>query len=106
MGHGFDEKQGDKEDWLSLKKDWLELSSWSEKPKEGYKRLVIREKGSPELKGEWYYGPGAKFTRFYARRNPWDDFADHFSYYVGGLKSFLPHNKREYFEKLLKKYYE
>jgi hypothetical protein len=54
--------------------------------------------------GEWYYDPKAGFTRFYAKRNPWDDWADSFSFYVGGLKK-LPDNKTEYFDKLLKKYY-
>jgi hypothetical protein len=106
LGHGEDEKKQDEKDWMSLKKDWLELSGWSEKPKAGYKRLIIREEGSPEMKGEWYYSPKAKFTRFYAHRNPWDDFADHFSYYIGGLKSLVPPEKRKYFDEKLKKYYE
>lgn len=106
LGHGADEKKKGEDKWLSLKDDWLELSGWSEEPKPGYKRLVVREKGAPELKGEWYFSPEAKFPRFYGKRNPWDDWADSFSYYVGGLKSFLPENKREYFDKLLKEYYE
>lgn len=105
LGHGYDEKKHDKEKWLSLKDDWLELSGWSETPKPGYKKLVIREEGTPELKGEWYYSPKANFTRFYGKRNPWDDFADSFSYYVAGLKSYLPDNKRKYFDELLKEYY-
>jgi hypothetical protein len=106
LGHGFDEKKKSEEKWLSLKDDWLELSGWSESPKPGFKRLIVREKGAPELKGEWYFSPEAKFPRFYGKRNPWDDFADSFSYYIGGLKSFLPENKRKYFDELLKEYYE
>jgi hypothetical protein len=105
LGHGFDEKKKGGDKWLSLKDDWLKLSGWSETPKIGYKRLVIRESGAPELKGEWYYSPDAKFTRFYGKRNPWDDWADSFSYYVSGLKSFLPENKQKYFDDLLKEYY-
>lgn len=105
LGHGFDEKKKGEEKWLSLRDDWLSLSGWSETPKVGYKRLVIREVGAPELKGEWYYSPEAKFTRFYGKRNPWDDWADSFSYYVAELKSFLPENKQEYFDDLLKEYY-
>ena len=104
--HGLDEKRKSEDSWLSLKDDWLSLSGWSEEPKPGLKRLVIREKGAPELKGEWYYSPSAKFARFYAKRSPWDDFADHGSYWVGGLKSMVPKEKREYFDKLLKEYYE
>jgi len=103
LGHGWDEVQGEKGD-LSLMNDWLELSGWSKYPKPGHKRIHIKEKGSPEVVGEYYYSPYAKFTRFYAKRNPWDDWADSFSYYVGGAKSYLPKNKIAYFDKLLKKY--
>jgi len=106
LGHGFDEKKHGEEQWLSLKPEWIKLSGWSETPKPGYKRLIIREEGAPEMKGEYYYSPDAQFPRFYGKRNPWDDFADSFSYYVAGLKNFLPVNKRKYFDELLKEYYE
>lgn len=106
LGHGWDEKKGGGyDDPLSLRKEWMELSGWSKKPKPGWKRLHIREKGSPEMVGEYYYSPDAKFTRFYAKRNTWDDWADSFSFYVGGLKSFLPQNKIDYFDKKLGKYF-
>lgn len=103
LGHGWDEFQGEDGD-LSLKKEWLDLSGWSKYPKPGLKRIRIREKGTPEVVGEYYYSPYAKFTRFYAKRNPWDDWADSFSYYVGGAKSYLPKTKILYFDKILKKY--
>lgn len=101
LGHGYDAKEG----LLSDKKEWLELSGWSEKPKKGLKKVIIDEPGSPKVEGEWYFDPKASFTRFYAKRNPWDDFADSFCYYVFGMKSFLPDNKIEYFDEKLKKYY-
>jgi hypothetical protein len=103
LGHGWDEYQGEDGD-LSLKEDWLNLSGWSKYPKPGLKRIHIKEKDTPELVGEYYYSPYARFTRFYAKRNPWDDWADSFSYYVGGALSYLPKNKIAYFDKLLKKY--
>jgi len=103
LGHGWDESQGKDKD-LSLEEDWLSLSGWSKYPKPGLKRIHIKEKDTPELVGEYYYSPNAEFTRFYAKRNPWDDWADSFSYYVGGAKSYLPKNKIAYFDKLLKKY--
>jgi hypothetical protein len=106
LGHGFDEKKHEKEDWLSLKEDWLKLSGWSEKPIPGHKRIVIRDEDSPELVGEWYYSPEAEFPRFYGKRNPWDDWADCFSYYVAGLHYYLPESKRKYFDKILKEYFE
>ena len=103
LGHGWDEFQGKKGD-LSLQDDWMCLSGWSKYPKPGLKRIRIREKGIPEIVGDYYYSPDAEFTRFYAKRNPWDDWADSFSFYVGGLKKFIPKNKIVYFDKLIGKY--
>lgn len=104
LGHGWDEIKGNGKD-LSLEDDWLSLSGWSETPKKGLKRIRIRERGTPELVGEYYYSPDAGFTRYYAKRNPWDDWADSFAYYVAGLKGFLPENKINYFDEKLKSYY-
>jgi hypothetical protein len=105
LGHGWDDVHGKNGTELSLQKEWMRLSGWSKSPIPGYKRVIIQELGTPVLKGEYYYSPDAGFTRFYARRNPWDDLADSFSYYVAGLKSFLPANKLAYFDKRLSKYF-
>lgn len=102
MGHGFDEKQQD----ASLQSEWLSLSGWSKEPLPGLSRVTINEDGSPELVGEWWYDPRAGFPRFYAKRNPWDDYADCFSFYVGGLKGFLPSSKISYFDAVLSDYIE
>ncbi|MBD3261456.1 MAG: hypothetical protein GF334_07210 [Candidatus Altiarchaeales archaeon] len=114
LGHGLDEVLGKrkckKKGWrgreLSLRPEWMDLSGWSQKPKKGLKRLIIRDPGSPEVRGEYCYSPDAGFARFYGKRNPWDDWADAFAYYVGGLKGFLPKNKIEYFDDVLSPYYE
>jgi len=106
LGHGWDEVNGSDGQELSLKKEWMRLSGWSKDPIPGYKRVIIQEPGSPVMKGEYYYSPDAGFTRFYARRNPFDDWADTFSYYVAGLKSFIPENKIAYFDDKLHKYYK
>lgn len=96
MGHGFDMVMGGGEE-LSLKPEWLELSSWSEKPIPGYRRLVVKE-GDYSLKGEWYYKAGSEFVRFYASRNPWDDFADSFAFHFAGLTSMVPASKVSFLE--------
>ena len=101
IGHAFDQCNGD----LSLQKGWMDLSGWSKDPKPGLQRLSIKEPGTPEVIGEMYFDPEAGFTRFYAKRNPWDDFADSFAFYVAGMKSKVPENKKEYFDRLLKQYY-
>lgn len=96
-GHGYDEYH----DNLSLKPEWLKLSGWSPNDKPELKQLVIRTPDIPDRRGEWYYHPDAEFTRFYAKQNPWDDWADTFAFYVGGLKASVPSIKREYFNQLL-----
>jgi hypothetical protein len=105
LGHGWDEAHGQDNVELSLKPDWLGLSGWSKDPQEGLKKLVIQEPGAPKMVGEWWYKPDSGFTRFYARRNPLDDWADSFSYYVGGLKSFLPESKIKYFDGRIGKHF-
>jgi hypothetical protein len=105
LGHGWDEVNTGEPIELSLQPEWLKLSGWSDRPRPRLRRIRIRERGMPELVGEWYYHPEAGFTRFYAKRNPWDDWADSFAYYVGGMKSFLPQNKIEYFDQKLAGYY-
>lgn len=104
MGHGFDEAKA-KRDMLCIEPEWLELSGWSKEPKDGLNQMIIRQPGKPTLKDPWFYDPKAGFPRYYGKRNPWDDWADAFSFYVGGLKSRLPKNKRAYFDKLLGSYY-
>lgn len=107
LGHGYDEYHSN----LSLQKPWLQLSGWSEKFKPGLKRLIINDERAPRVVGEWFYDielenkPDRGFTRFYAKRNPWDDFADSFSFYIGDLKNKVPEKKNKYFDKLLKGYY-
>lgn len=100
FGHAFDSIHGD----LSLKPAWFQLSGWSKEPKQGLSQLQIKEPGAPEIIGEMYFDPKAKFTRFYAKRNSWDDFADCFSFYVAGMKNKVPENKRKYFDEILKDY--
>jgi hypothetical protein len=102
MGHALDSAFGKP----SLQPAWMKLSGWSEKPMPGLKRLHIKDEGAPEVIGEMYYDPKiAEFTRFYGKRNAYDDFADCFSFWVAGLKNKVPENKAEYFAKLLKRYY-
>lgn len=101
LGHGYDEFHSN----LSLQNPWLKLSGWSENFKPGLKRLVINDERAPRVVGEWFYDPSAKFTRFYAKRNPWDDLADSFAFFIGNVKDKVPCEKSGYFELNLKKFY-
>jgi len=105
LGHGWDEVHAPGKPELSERPEWTRLSGWSKEPAEGLKKLVIEEPGAPKMVGEWWYKPDAGYTRFYARRNPGDDWADSFSYYVGGLKSFLPEGKVKYFDERIGKHF-
>jgi hypothetical protein len=98
LGHAFDAVK----DGLSLKPEWLSLSGWSKEPKEGLKRLIINEKDSPKIIGEWYYDPSAGFTRFYGKRSPHEDLADCFAFYIANMKQKIPSNKNDFFNNLLK----
>ena len=104
FGHGFDFNHGE----LSLQPAWMVLSGWSKEPGPGLERLHIKDKGAPEVIGEYYFNSKFKadgFTRYYAMRNPWDDWADTFAYYLSNLKNKVPSTKSKYFDNLLKKYY-
>ncbi len=107
LGHGYDRHHNN----LSLQKNWLSLSDWNEKFKPGLKRLIINDKKAPKIVGEWFYNPEIEkrndsgFTRFYAKRNPYDDFADSFAFYVANLKDKVPGVKKVYLDDLLSHYY-
>ncbi len=105
LGHGWDHVNGVKRD-LSEEEEWLSLSGWSKDPKPKLHRITIKEPGEKDLVGEFYFDSKAGFTRFYAKRNPWDDWADSFSYYVADMKSFLPANKIAYFDEKLAIYFK
>ena len=101
IGHAYDFSNN----YISLKAPWLGLSDWNQGYKPGLKRLRIKKPGVEDVVGDWYYNPKAGFCRFYGKKEPEDDFADCFGYYVGGLKSKVPPNKIGYMDKLLGKYY-
>jgi len=101
LGHGYDEYHST----LSLQDKWTRLSGWNENFKPGLKRLIINDERAPKVVGEWFYDPSSEFTRFYAKRNPWDDFADSFAFFIGNLKEKVPEQKRGYFNEILKNYY-
>lgn len=101
IGHGWDARNGMPSD----SHQWLSLSGWSKDPSPGLCRVVIKEDGGPEKTGEWFFSPSAEFPRFYAKTNPWDDWADCFAFYVAGLHDFLPETKTRYFDSVLGHYW-
>jgi hypothetical protein len=104
-GHSYDQNNGINGVDLSAQESWMKLSGWSKIPKPGLRQLIITSPGNPPVIGESYFSPEAEFTRFYGKRNEYDDFADCFSFFVGGLRDKVPPLKRSYFDTLLKSYY-
>jgi hypothetical protein len=84
IGHVIDDANG-----FSDKKEWTSISGWgkigSDKPDKGYKRLVLREKDAPTLISPWQFKAGTDFVRWYAKRNPKEDFVESFCFAVTGL---------------------
>lgn len=92
VGHAIDSELG----MISLTKAWRSLSGWTQRP-EGitfsqrgdksylehgnYKRLKIEE-DSHLILTNWWHLKDAHFVRWYAERNPKEDLAESFSYYV------------------------
>jgi len=101
LGHGYDEYHNN----LSLQNQWLKLSGWNENFRPGLKRLIINDERAPKVVGEWFYNPSAEFTRFYAKRNPWDDFADSFAFYISKICDKVPVTKSGYFDEILRDFY-
>jgi hypothetical protein len=94
MAHALDHKLGD----LSKTDGWLNLSGWTDSPPgltplqrsdndflhyEKYRRLKIEEDGKYSV-SDWWYDEDADFVRWYAKRNPQEDFCESFSYYILG----------------------
>jgi hypothetical protein len=92
IGHALDHKLGD----MSKTPAWLELSGWTLDPPGitprqksdrnylhhgRYRRLRIEETGLYSV-SEWWYNEDADFVRWYAKRNPQEDFCESFAYYV------------------------
>jgi hypothetical protein len=91
-GHAIDAGM----DNISLKKAWRNMSGWTQSPPgitqqeksnqaylehDDYRRLKIEE-DQQLLVSNWWYDKDAHFVREYASRNPKEDFAESFAYYV------------------------
>ncbi len=94
IGHGFDEMLG----LVSEQEQWTSLSGWSKTPFKGARRITITDQGQV-TEGEWCFDPNkSKFARYYSMRNPWDDFADSFAFYVSGMHGFLDPKKIKFLD--------
>lgn len=94
IGHALDHKLNN----ISKTQEWLDLSDWTTDPpgitpvqksdsdylhQGKYRRLRIEEKSLLSV-SEWWYDEDADFVRWYAKRNPQEDFCESFAYYIIG----------------------
>jgi hypothetical protein len=92
IGHAIDNKLGN----ISKTEEWLNISGWTDNPSgitmiqksdknyldhKNFKRLRIKENGLLSV-SSWWYDENAGFVRWYAERNPEEDFAESFAYYI------------------------
>lgn len=96
-GHAVDHKLG----IVSRMKLWLSFSEWTVDPQgipadqrrnknylkhAEFERLRIQD-GNMLSVSDWWFNSNASFVRWYAKRNPAEDFAESFAYYVLGEKN-------------------
>lgn len=92
VGHALDHKLND----LSKTDEWMNLSGWTTDPPGitplqksnkdylhhgRFRRLKIEEKGLYSV-SEWWFNGDADFVRWYASRNPQEDFCESFAYLI------------------------
>lgn len=83
-------------------KEWEDLSGWIKGWKEG--QLPPYEEKRPgwePQKSEWTHKPGIRFTRHYAERNPGEDFADCFGFFILNKGFQMAATKRKFLERLI-----
>lgn len=86
-----------------IQEAWNNLSSWTkgDAPAD-YVRYVEKRPGWEIGKTEkWAHRPGVAFTRHYAERNPGEDFADSFAFFIMGKPHQMGKDKREFMANLV-----
>lgn len=101
FGHGVYSNLPD-----SLRKQWQAISGWKDGTKETDTHAAPYEEkrsGWPRLRSEKIHKRDAKFVRTYSEKNDDEDFADHYAFYVLGLRKQMPEEKLEFIQKLVGK---
>lgn len=84
------------------KQEWYDLSGWVKGTRsENAAPYVEKRSGWPEYKSEWTHKKGIRFTRKYAEKNPNEQFADCFAFYLLGKPHQMAPIQRLYLSKLI-----
>lgn len=81
---------------------WSAISGWIKGTGENQAQPYEEKRpGWPKKTSKWTHNKDAKFTRLYSEKNPNEDFADHFAYYVCGNEDQIPEEKRNFLKDIV-----
>lgn len=84
------------------KQDWYDLSGWVKgRAEDNVEPYEEKRPGWPKLTSEWTHRKGVKFTRHYAEKNPNEQFADCFAFYLLGKPHQMAPVHRLFMSKLI-----
>lgn len=84
-------------------KEWQDCSGWINGYKQGNVPPYTEVRpGWPPGTSTWTHKPGVKFTRHYGEKNPNEDFADCFSFFLLGKGFQMEPSKRTFLENFMK----
>lgn len=85
------------------KQAWEDISGWMEGTKEGQAPAYEeRRSGWEPYTSKWTHKVGAKFPRYYAEKNPNEDFSDCFAFFLMNKAYRIGDEKKSYFENYMK----
>jgi hypothetical protein len=86
----------------SEKTIWLGISGWTKNKVEGQAPAYVERRPGWEPKtSEWTHKFGVKFSRYYGEKNPDEDFADCFAFFLMNKAYRIGRTKRLFFEKFV-----
>jgi hypothetical protein len=89
---------------VSVQKRWEKTAGWVKGEREGNEpKYVEKRPGWPELTSEWTHVKGKKFPRRYSEKNPDENFADCFAFYILGKPQQMEPEQRAFVKDVIAK---
>lgn len=100
VGHSLFDNLSDEE-----KLHWLSISGWMKGTKDGQAPPYEEKRpGWEHIISKWTHKAGAKFPRYYSEKNPNEDFADCFSFFIQNKANRIGDEKKKFFEDYVKEH--
>jgi uncharacterized protein YdaT len=85
------------------RQEWKDLSGWVKGTKDGNSAPYKETRpGWEPYNSAWTHKLGIGFTRFYAEKNPNEDFADSFAFFILGKGAQMERSKRTFLEQYIR----